>query len=87
MKLLNKSNVIKGVMGGALACSLLTTGTSAFAGAGMEPTYAYRYTHAYFNKADDPHTLAGAIYAAMKKDPVKAQAAFMAFMISDETKY
>ena len=44
---------------------------------------AYEYTHAYFNKVKDPHTLAGAIYTAMKKDPVAATAAYRAFMIDN----
>ena len=64
----------------AITLSLVLAG-SAFADSSAQE--AYEYTHAYFNKVKDPHTLAGAIYQAMKKDPVAATAAYRAFMIDN----
>lgn len=43
---------------------------------------AYEYD-GYFASVKDPHTLAGAIYKAMQKDPVAATAAYRAFMIAN----
>lgn len=63
-----------------IAASLLLSG-SASADSGMQQ--AFEYTHAYFNHVHEPHSLSGAIYQAMKKDPVAAEAAYRAFMIEN----